>query len=315
MREDSRSLVIDGGKSKTAVAIVDEDGQVIATATGPGLAIIGEPGGRDAVARSLVETLGLLGATGAIFHTVVFGLNGVHAPSPDADAAIGLLRGPVRMSRAVVTSDGVLSMVGALGSTAGVAVTAGTGAILLGLGRDDRVHRVDGDGPLLGDRGSGYAVGLAGLREGMRVLDGLAGSAALAEELRREYGTADDAVRVIHSSPTPTRLIAAFSRNVAVAAGAGDVVATGIWRDAAADLARGCAAAAARAGLSDVFPVAFSGGLFGVGDLLVEPLGAELSRICPGAVLGPPAGDAIAGGIAMAMSREPRLTGVSTWME
>lgn len=308
-------LVIDGGKSKTAATVVDGAGRVRASATGPGLPIISEQGGRHALERSLRVTLGLLGAGAHAFDTAVFGLNGVHAPSVDAEEAGSVLRDLVRVRRTAVTSDGVLSYVGALGSEPGVAVTAGTGAVLLAIGQDGRAHRVDGDGPLLGDRGSGYAIGLAGLRSAMRVLDGLDGSKQLAADLQRKYGSRDNAVRTIHASSEGTRLIASFSRSVAAAAERGDSVATEIWRDAGVDLAQGAAAAAARAGLAErPHRVAWSGGLFGVGELLHRPLSNELARIAPDARLQPAHGDALSGGAVLARSEVPVMSHIISWL-
>lgn len=309
-----RSVVIDGGKSKTAAALIDERGTVLASATGAGLAMIGEPGGREALTNSLADTLDSLGATDSAYDTAVFGLNGVHAPSPDTDAAAAVLRSLVKADRYTVMSDGVLGYVGAIGPGPGVAVTVGTGTVILAVGRDGHAERVDGDGPLLGDRGSGYAIGLAGLREGMRVLGGLEGSVELAEQVRGEYGSTDSAVRIIHSSPTPTRLIAAFSRNVARAARDGDRAALGLWRDAATDLALGVAAAARRAGLTGApFAVACSGGLFAAEDLLLGPLADELGRVAPDARMQPAIGGALAGGAILALSPEPVLAGICSW--
>jgi N-acetylglucosamine kinase-like BadF-type ATPase len=318
-------LLIDGGKSKTAVAIIDATGGTIAEATGPGLAIIAEPGGPAALRASLAETLsmagappvaetrGLAGGTGA-FATAVFGLNGVHAPSPDADVAAGILCDLVRADRVVVTSDGVLGYVGALGVRPGVAVTVGTGSVIFAIGRAGDAHRVDGNGPLLGDRGSGYSIGLAGLRAGMRVLEGLAGSDALADEVRRRYGSPDDAVHEVHASSTPTRLIASFSRSVAGAAVNGDASALEIWRRAGAELAEGAAAAATRAGLAGrPYPVAWSGGLFAAGDLLVRPFADGLARIAPEARVQEAPGGALSGGAVLAAAPAPVMRGVSSW--
>lgn len=311
----ARSLVIDGGKSKTAVAIIDGEGTTLATGQGPGLAMIGEPGGREAVARSLRDALDTVGAVDDDFATAVFGLNGVHAPSPDTDAAADVLRSLVSAHRTVVTSDGVLSYVGALGARPGVVVTAGTGVVIIAVDAQDRAHRVDGSGPLLGDRGSGYAIGLAGLRSGMRVLDGLDGSRALADRVRREYGSRDGAVSIIHASPTSTRLIAAFSRDVADVARQGDAEAIALWDAAGVELARGAAAAASRAGLATGYPIAWAGGLFAVGELLVRPFVEQLGRIAPTSPVSPAGGGALAGGAVMARSPGRVMGGVTTWWE
>jgi N-acetylglucosamine kinase-like BadF-type ATPase len=306
-----RHIVVDGGKSKTAAAIIDGTGRIRRLVIGPGLPMIAEPDGPESVERSLGETLGAL--RGGRFHTAVFGLNGVHAPSPDTDRAAGILRRLIDADRLVVASDGVLGYAGSLGTTPGVSLSVGTGSVMLAIGLDGTAHRVDGDGPLLGDHGSGYAVGLAGIRNGIRVLDGADGSSVLAEEVRREYGSIDEAVRVIYGSPAPTKLVASFSRNVERAARHGDRIAISIWRKAAGELARGVAAGARRAGLEADFPVATSGGLFEVGSLLLEPFAGELSRVAPGAVLRAGTADAIAGGAVIARSAEPVFVAVSSW--
>ncbi len=63
-----------------AVASFDDDGRLLDSATGPGLAIISEPGGRESLTRSLTTTLELVGVIDGSFETGVFGLNGEHAP-------------------------------------------------------------------------------------------------------------------------------------------------------------------------------------------------------------------------------------------
>lgn len=60
--------------------------------------------------------------------------------------------------------------------------------------------------------------------------------------------------------------------------------------------------------------MAYSGGLFEVGDLLRRPLADELARIASNARLHRAAGDAIAGGAVLAASAEPVLRGISSWL-
>ena len=135
----------------------------------------------------------------------------------------------------------------------------------------------------------------------------------LGDEVRHEFGTAEEAVRLIHGTPNPTKMVAAFSRNVARAAHRGDPIAESLWRKAGVDLARGVAAAARRAGLTRAYPVAMSGGLFDAGDLLTAGFAEELHRVAPGAELIAARGDAIVGGALLAISEQPVLAGVSWW--
>lgn len=72
---------------------------------------------------------------------------------------------PERVSRVrvwpVSQTDGPLALVG---ETHGVVVVAGTGALVGGRTRQGHTLTLDGLGPILGDFGSGYAIGLQALR-------------------------------------------------------------------------------------------------------------------------------------------------------
>ena len=309
-------LVIDGGKSKTEAVVTDADGVEIARSTGPGLAIIESPGGLEDVTNSLRETVGGLGIPERL-HTSCIGLNGVLRAGPHATAlALGALQAVSESRRYIVTSDVVTSYIGALGVTAGVVIAAGTGSVILALGHDGSPHPVDGSGPLCGDRGSGYDIGRRGLDSALRFADGMRGSEALHALVVKTFGGTSEAMAAVYTSPNPSKVIASFSRGVAHAAALGDPTAVYIWEQAARDLAEGAVAAARSAGLLGVpFPVATAGGLFDVGAVLWEPLARELSRLAPGASLLEGAGGALLGGIKLAFSNEPILTGVSTWIE
>ena len=323
-------LIIDGGKTKTDAIIVDAAGTRVAASSGPGLEIIGTPNGLELVIGSLRETLGPLRAVGSVdsvgsldtvgwpsgFHTVCFGLNGVHAPSASTMLAVDALRAVTRASRYIVASDAVMTFVGALGVRAGVTVAAGTGSVILSIGEDGRAHRVDGDGPLFADRGSGYDIGRRGLDSALRVANGLPGSAALHDQLVERFGGVRNAVDAVYSSVNPIQAIASFSRNVAAAATAGDSAAIGIWHLAGKELAQSAVAAAVQAGLTSArFPVSWSGGLFTAGSLLLQPFEEELRRLAPNAQLQHAQGGALAGGTTLALRQEPVLTEVSTWID
>lgn len=322
VRSDRRSpaepgslrLVLDGGKSKTDAVVVDASGTVLASARGPGLPIIDEPGGVDGVRASLGEVAGLLDATDP-FHTVCIGLNGVIGAGEQATLrSLQAVEATWPAARYIVTSDVVTSFIGALGLQPGVVVAAGTGSVIMALGTDGVPHHVDGLGPQLGDRGSGYDVGRQGLVEAFKHADGVPGSAALHADMIDAYGGVAETMLAVEEDPNPVRLIASFSRAVARAASAGDPVSAGIWERAGRDLAEGAAAAARAAGLSgSPHTVATTGGLFQVGPLLGDPFARALRQLEPGARVREAAAGALAGGIALATTEEPVLTEVVSW--
>jgi N-acetylglucosamine kinase-like BadF-type ATPase len=197
-----------------------------------------------------------------------------------------------------------------------VVIAAGTGSVVLALGEDGQPHPVDGSGPLCGDRGSGYDVGRRGLDSALRVADGMQGSEMISAQVVDAFGGVSEALSAMYTSQNPVKVIASFSRGVAAAAALGDATAIAIWENAAQDLAEGATAAARAAGLLDrPFTVAAVGGLFEAGAVLWEPLGRELSRRAPNSSLRPGEAGALWGGTRLALSTDPVLTEVSTWVD
>lgn len=71
-----------------------------------------------------------------------------------------------------VVHDAHIALDAAFGSGSGLVVIAGTGSVVFARMRDGTTRRVGGWGHLLGDVGSGYAVGQAGLRAVAEAFDG-----------------------------------------------------------------------------------------------------------------------------------------------
>lgn len=71
-----------------------------------------------------------------------------------------------------VVHDAHIALDAAFGSESGLVVIAGTGSVVCGRARDGTTRRVGGWGYRLGDSGSGYAVGRAGLRAVAEAFDG-----------------------------------------------------------------------------------------------------------------------------------------------
>jgi N-acetylmuramic acid 6-phosphate etherase len=115
---------------------------------------------------------------------------------------------------------------------------------------------------LLGDEGSGYAIGVAGLRAAARGADGRGPATALTERLLAVLGLTrpDELVASVYRDPNRARL-AALAPVILDTAAAGDRTADGIVRDAAGELAAAVAAAAHTLRLPATFPVALAGGL------------------------------------------------------
>ncbi|MBF4616225.1 N-acetylglucosamine kinase [Curtobacterium sp. VKM Ac-1376] len=150
-----------------------------------------------------------------------------------------------------LADDGVSAFLGALDGAPGAMVAAGTGIVALAFGPAGAT-RADGVGAMLGDNGSGWWIGRAGIVAALSAADGRAGgSPRLLDAAVRRYGPVEVMPTVIASSGTPIATTAAFAIDVADAARTGDPVARQIWHDAAGYIGDAIVAVASRAELGD----------------------------------------------------------------
>ncbi|WP_037679825.1 BadF/BadG/BcrA/BcrD ATPase family protein [Streptomyces albus] len=208
-----------------------------------------------------------------------------------------VLAAELGIRRLALAADAVTAYAGALGQRTGAVVAAGTGVIALGAELEPppeaapasgpaanapvpggRWRRADGWGHLLGDCGGGAWIGRAGLEAALRAHDGRrGGSPALLARLEAVFGPAAGLPALLYPRTDRAAVLGSFAPEVAACAGT-DPVAAGILRDAARAIAETAAAACPPA---TGCPVAFTGGLLGLGPPLLEPLRAELSRLAP----------------------------------
>ncbi|MCB5906262.1 N-acetylglucosamine kinase [Streptomyces pinistramenti] len=205
--------------------------------------------------------------------------------------------------RLALAADAVTAYAGALGQRPGAVIAAGTGLIALGADVTGGWRRADGWGHLLGDCGSGAWIGRAGLEAALRAHDGrTGGSRALLECAEAEFGPAGGLPGKLYPRPDRPAVLASFAPRVAQCAD-GDEVAAGILRDAARHIADAAAAVCPADGAG---PVAWTGGLFRMGEPLLGPLRAALAARLPGVVCTEAAGSPLDGALtlAAALARE-----------
>lgn len=295
------TLAIDIGKTGSRAQLFGPHGASGPRIEHPGAAGLADPGGPAAVLAVIQGLWGELEAGGQDLDAVTglgVGVAGFASAFEAVDVLVDLLARWRPSVTLTLTSDVVTSHAGALGGSPGTVLAVGTGAVALGLGVDGTGAHVDGWGYLLGDDGSGYAVGRAGLAAAVRHEDGRGGSAALHELARRRYGDLRTLPRQVHGADNPAARVAAFAPDVAAAAAAGDEAARGIWEAAAQALARTVAAAAEQAG--DQTPVALVGGLLHVGDVLTVPLRRHAAALGLDGRLQPAQGGALEGAALLA---------------
>jgi N-acetylglucosamine kinase-like BadF-type ATPase len=289
-------LAVDGGNSKTDLALLREDGAVLALVRG---------GNSSPHHLGLDGTIALLEALHADARARA-GLDG------DARAAVGhlLLAGldlPVEEERLHAAVDGRWADRLSVGNDTfavlragtergwGVAVVCGAGINCVGVGPDGRHVRFPALGAISGDWGGGYDVGLAALSAAVRSEDGRGPRTALEHAVPEHFGlvTPGELVEAIHLGRVAQRRIIELPPLVFDAAAA-DPVAAAIVDRLAAEVLALVHASIERLELGGAaVEVLLGGGMFRAGDGRL--LGAIEAGLGPGAEVRVAASEPIVG--------------------
>jgi N-acetylglucosamine kinase-like BadF-type ATPase len=171
--------------------------------------------------------------TGHRLSPAVVGVGCSGLVTPEATELLGLVARH-GITEVAVAHDATTSYLGALGDAPGAVIAAGTGAVTLAVGASS-VARVDGWGYLLGDAGSAYWIGRAGMDAAMRGHDGRGRITPLTARLQELFPDLASAYVELQADDRRVSRIADFAQVVDELADA-DPVAAGIMDAAAAEL-------------------------------------------------------------------------------
>lgn len=194
MSEPQYLIGLDGGGTKTSAELCDLSCQPFTTAQGgpSNFQVIGvEQAARTIL--DLVETCcHSVGCSYDRIGCVVSGLTGAGRSVDQERMRDGLQREADRrglsIGHFIVESDARIALEGALGGDSGIIVIAGTGSIVFGKDRKGHVHRAGGWGRLIGDEGSGYAIGRELFRVVAASLDGRVPKSSMLAILKKKAG-------------------------------------------------------------------------------------------------------------------------------
>jgi N-acetylglucosamine kinase-like BadF-type ATPase len=281
-------LAVDAGGSKTVACLARSTSPRMHQILGRGRAGGGNPlsVGIDEATRAIdvAVTAARRAANLADVPVVRAVLAVAGAANPDMARQLERWAYEVKLAdRVAVVSDVFPILAAGTEDGVGVALIAGTGSVAFGRAADGRTIRCGGWGYLVGDDGSGYSIGRAGLRLALQDYDANGGTlqplaATVVHEL--QTGTAADLVKAIYTSDNPRALIASLAPLVVKAAKNGDSTAQQILAVAAHDLAALAAQTARAVGLAEQsFSLALAGGVL-VGSLYVrEQVAARLAAM------------------------------------
>jgi N-acetylglucosamine kinase-like BadF-type ATPase len=255
-------IAVDGGATKTEAIVAALDGTVL---------------GRGFAGPSNHEQIGVEAACAAVRSAIRAAFDAAGLPeTPPAAACLGLAgldrvedAGRFRLWAAeafhgapvALSNDAELALAAGTPDGWGVGVICGTGAICIGRNRAGETARADGWGWMLGDDGSGFAIGREAMRAVLRAYDGRGPATLLSDAVLAHWslaGPEDLLPRVYIEEASPAE-VASLAAVVDGAARAGDAVARAILQQAAEGLVATIAAVAHRLGFAGAFPCGLAG--------------------------------------------------------
>lgn len=255
---------VDGGGSTARVVVTDAALAVLGEAKGgtANPSVVGRAKAAQTIQSAIRAALVEAGVRAEQVNAIGIGVAGAdksHSESWLREVVSGVLPD----AAVVPSSDHEIALAGAHGGRRGILVLAGTGSLACGANAAGNYVKVGGWGYLLGDEGSGYWLGLEGLRAVVRAADGRGAETSLANVLLEHLGLPDapSLIAWLYRSDVPRNAdIAALAALVLEQAAQGDTLARNIVETAARELAL-----AARAVMHQLnrepLPVAFAGGL------------------------------------------------------
>jgi N-acetylglucosamine kinase-like BadF-type ATPase len=283
-------LAIDGGNSKTDVALIGWDGTVLAALRGPGASH--ERYGLDGAMRRLGELIlavadkADIDGAGVIASHVSACLAGADLPEEEAALTAALLAGGWSQT-AVAVNDTFAVLRGGVDDPWGVAVTCGAGINCVAVGPSGAVARYLALGTLTGDWGGGGGLAQAVMWHAMRGWDGRGPATALGAAAAGHFALASvrDVAVAVHKGDLTEADLHGLTSVLFTVAAQGDAVARSIVTRQAAEICVMAVAAMRQLAMASAgTPVVLGGGVLEARDpLLLSEVDRQLAETAPGA--------------------------------
>jgi N-acetylglucosamine kinase-like BadF-type ATPase len=276
-------LAVDGGNSKTDLALVASDGRALALRRGPRSTpqYLGAKGCLDVLEGLLEDALdqaGIVRRNGPFAEVATLLMAGVDFRSDEEELeAAAAARGWAE--KTVVENDTFAVLRAGTDQGWGIAVVCGSGINCVGVAPDGRHARFPSLGAITGDWGGGYDVGLAGVVAAARSEDGRGPRTSLEQAIPAHFGlsTPQELAESIHRDRVAQSRIIELAP-VVLAESEHDAVAAEIVERLASEIVALARVALDRLELEEPVEVLVGGGLVQAGDgRLVDAVSAGLT--------------------------------------
>jgi N-acetylglucosamine kinase-like BadF-type ATPase len=285
-------LGVDGGGTKTHVALMNDTRQVVGEGTaGPSNPL--RVGVETAVSNILKATDQAMDEAGVLrvdIAAAVLGLAGVRRADIKQSVKASFTE-QIRIRKTTVVTDAEIALFATTLGKPGIVVIAGTGSVCLGKNEKGKMAIAGGWGPLAGDEGGGVGIAQTALHAVAKASDGRGIATSLTDRASEYFRAAgpENLIVAIYSPQVDNTRIAGFAKFVVDAAQEGDAVAATILQEAGSELGLAACAVIDQLGLrKQKIPIGCVGSVFNAGKILTEPMIKTVHTIAPKAFLTEP---------------------------
>jgi N-acetylglucosamine kinase-like BadF-type ATPase len=202
----------------------------------------------------------------------------------------------------MIETDARIALEGAFDGSAGVVLLAGTGSIVIGKTDRGEVVSVGGWGRILGDEGSGFAIGRDGVRALTAAYDGRGASTKLQALLEEKYGwkSREDIIRAIYQEDFDLAKLAPLVMEAAVDH---DIVSQRILQNSASQLVDQLRSVVMQMGILRKVCVVLSGGLVDHETVFSNVLRIKILKALPQVEIRSPVHSPAQGAVRIALTR------------
>ncbi|MBQ8014802.1 MAG: hypothetical protein IJ264_01290 [Clostridia bacterium] len=214
-------LGVDGGGSKTTAVVFNEKGEFICHACGESINYysVGIENARLAM-KTIIDEIKTEN-----FDCAVIGMSALNGRATSEETE-KFCSGIINSDKIIMDSDLFVALEAMNEGSECAAVISGTGSMVVCRDKGGNISHAGGWGYILGDEGSGYAIGLAGIKAAIRAAENCAHQTALLGECLRYFaiGNIYDLIELYYEKGVSRKKTAAFAQVVYDCAQKGDAV-------------------------------------------------------------------------------------------
>lgn len=265
-------LGVDGGGTKTIVQVADLSGEVIAESESgsSNYKSVGIKIAKENINKAISKAIDMLDNLKKFtFKSACFGLSG-NDSCEDRNIYHKIIfeskiKNYLSSAKTVICNDTRIGLAAGSNSKNGIMIICGTGSNCFGINEEGKEAKVGGWDYILGDEGSGYAIGIGALRALMKAYDGRGESTLLSKTILEDLNIKNisELIKWAYSNSFSKDKIAAIAKTVCRTAKIGDRISIKILEEEAMEAVNSVTVVANKLNLADKkFDIVFVGNVF-----------------------------------------------------